>query len=89
MNTKDDELVLVLAAIIFGPVLLAGFFKPVQEALVSWHVLTTENVLIPIGEGAGIDLARLVIAISVIGALALLTVLAFRRRAAIKKAYTK
>jgi hypothetical protein len=89
MNSRDDDLVLLLAGIFFGPILLAAFLKPVRDLFVQWHILVTENVLIPFGEGVGLDLPRVVIALSIVGALITLAVIVFRRHVAKKESEAK
>jgi hypothetical protein len=61
-NSDDDEIltffVVIAAAALLGPMLLAHFSAAAIEKLISWHVIVDHGVLIPIGGGAGLDLAR-------------------------------
>jgi len=65
MNTDDDRtmLILTLPILLFllGPGILASFLPDVRGALLQAHLLVDENVLIPIADGIGLDLARVVI----------------------------
>ena len=85
MNSRNDDFLVLLAGIIFVPMLLAAFLKPVRDLFVQWHILVTDEILIPFGEGIGLDLPRVVIALSIIGALLTLAVIVFRRHAAKKE----
>lgn len=51
----------------------------------NWHILVTDNVLIPIHDGIGLDLPRVLIVASIVGALVSLIVLLVRSRAARKE----
>ncbi|WP_345188996.1 hypothetical protein [Microbacterium panaciterrae] len=80
MNEKDtDALLVILVALLAGPALLASVFKPVQKMLINWKILVTDNVLIPIGDGAGLDLPRIIIAVCVLVAIVLLGAMLVRR----------
>lgn len=89
MKSAEDDFIVLLAAITFVPILLAKLFSPVRDALVSWQILTAQNVLIPLGDGVGFDLARLLIVLCVVGLIITLIVLAVRRRALLKESGKK
>ena len=65
MNTDDDRTMLIITlpilAFLLGPGILASFLPDVRTALLQAHLLVDENVLIPIADGIGLDLARVVI----------------------------
>lgn len=89
MNDDDDFLtfiVLIGVAAVFGPALAAHFIPTFAETLVHWHLLVTDGVLIPVAAGAGLDLARVVIAAGILVSLALVAVVAASRAAARRKA---
>ncbi|WP_435740110.1 hypothetical protein [Clavibacter nebraskensis] len=70
------------AAVLFGPTLLATLLPEVQHALVSHGVLVDHDVLVPIGTGTGLDMARVVLVAGAITLLVLLTIATIRHRAA-------
>jgi hypothetical protein len=82
-ESRDDEfitfVIVVLAAVTFGPALLARFLPCVRDQLVAWHVLATDQVLLPIAGGAGLDLGRLAIAVGLISLLLVLGGLRLRQ----------
>lgn len=81
---SDDTVWLVLIAAILGPAMLVGLganvLAPVRTWLVERQILTTDAVLVPIGEGAGLDLARIVLVAAVLALLVTLVVLVAVRR---------
>lgn len=83
---SDDTLTLVLigafALMLFGPTLAARLIPQAASFLVDVHVLTTENVILPLSDAAGLDLGRLVIAAGGLLLLLALVVFAVRRAAA-------
>lgn len=86
MKENDtDTLIYILAGMIFVPPLLAKFVPGVRDALVNWHILVTDNVLIPFHNGIGLDLPRVLIVLCAVGAIVSLIVLLLRARAARKK----
>lgn len=80
---SDDSLTLILigtiALMLFGPTLAAKFIPQAATFLVDVHVLTTENVIIPLAEPAGLDIGRLVIASGALLLLLALIVVEVRR----------
>ena len=80
-SSKDSFLLLILAVIV-GPPVLINLLKPVQAFLVQNKVLVTENVLVPIGAGSGLDITRTVIAACILGALLLVGSLIAKSRLA-------
>lgn len=85
MKENDtDTLIYILAGMIFVPPLLAKFIPGVRNMLVDWHILVTDNVLIPLHDGVGLDLPRVLIVLCVVGAIVSLIVLLLRSRAARK-----
>lgn len=85
MKGNDDTVWLILIGAVLGPALLAGLganvLTPVRTWLVEQHILVTESVVVPIGEGAGLDPARIVLVGAVLALLLTLAVLlAVRRR---------
>lgn len=85
MKSRDDDLVVLLTCLFIGPMLLARLLKPVRDLFVEWRILVTEQILIPFGDGTGLDLPRVVLALSILGALITLAVIVFRRHAARKE----
>lgn len=83
---SDDTLTLVLigafSLMLFGPTLAARLIPQAASFLVDVHVLTTENVILPLSDAAGLDLGRLVIAAGGLLLLLALVVFAVRRAAA-------
>lgn len=83
---SDDTLTLVLigafSLMLFGPTLAARLIPQAASFLVDVHVLTTENVILPLSDAAGLDLGRLVIAAGAVLLLLALVVFAVRRAAA-------
>lgn len=81
---NDDIVWLVLIGAIIGPAILAGLganvLAPVRTWLVEHHILATDAVLVPIVEGAGLDLARIVLVAAVLALLITLVVLVAVRR---------
>ncbi|MBG0716876.1 hypothetical protein G3N18_02080 [Microbacterium sp. 2C] len=65
MNTDDDRTMLILTLpillLLIGPGILASFLPDVRGALLQARLLVDENVLIPIADGIGLDLARVMI----------------------------
>jgi hypothetical protein len=87
-NDDDEFMILLVAAVavtIFGPGLAAQFIPQVSEALVRWNILVTEGILVPIGDSAGLDLARVTIAGGLVALLVLLLVVLVRSKAARKR----
>lgn len=84
-ENDNDTLFYLLAGVIFGPPLLAKFVPGVRDALVNWHILVTDNVLIPLHDGVGLDLPRVLIVLCILGAIVSLIVLLLRSRAARKE----
>ena len=80
---KDDEVLMILLApflvVFFGPAIAAAIFPEVRSFLLDWHILTTDNVMFPLVDGAGLDLARVLAAASVLALMVFLGVLAGRR----------
>lgn len=86
MKENDtDTLIYILLGMIFIPPVLAKFLPAVRDALVDWHILVTDNVVIPFHDGVGLDLPRVLIVLCVLGALISLLVLLIRGRAARKE----
>ncbi|MBS1673068.1 MAG: hypothetical protein JSS74_03795 [Actinobacteria bacterium] len=83
---SDDTLTLVLigafSLMLFGPTLAARLIPQAASFLVDVHVLTTENVILPLSDAAGLDLGRMVIAAGGVLLLLALVVFAVRRAAA-------
>ena len=83
---SDDTLTLVLIGafvlMLFGPTLAARLIPQAASFLVDVHILTTENVILPLSDAAGLDLGRLVIAAGGVLLLLALVVFAVRRAAA-------
>lgn len=83
---SDDTLTLLLvgvfALMLLGPTLAAKFIPQAATFLVDVHVLTVENVIVPIADPAGLDLGRLVIAAGALLLLLALIVFVVRRAAA-------
>lgn len=83
-NNSDDDflawIVGLIALVIFGPGILASAVPKVQTWLVETHVLVTDEVIIPIGTGAGLDLARIAIAAGALVLAGTLTVFIIRTR---------
>lgn len=82
-NSNDDMWTWfagIIAAVVIGPTLLASAVPTAQAWLVRVHVLATEGVLIPVGTGAGLDLARIAIAAGALLLVALIVVLLVRGR---------
>ncbi len=83
---SDDTLTLILigtfALMLLGPTLAARFIPQAASFLVDVHVLTTENVMLPLADAAGLDLGRLVIAAGALLLLLALVVFTVRRAAA-------
>lgn len=85
MKENDtDILIYILCGMIFLPPMLAKLVPGVRDSLVQWHILVTDNVLVPLHDGVGLDLPRVLIAICILGVLVSLIVLLFRGRAAMK-----
>lgn len=80
-DDSTDTLLMILVAVAVGPTLLAALFAPVRDALVQWHVLVTGDVLIPLAEGVGLDLPRVLLLAALVGLVGLLLVAIIRRRA--------
>ncbi len=84
-NNDTDDLLLWLIGIplaaVLLPTILGNLLPPVQAALVGWHVLVADNVLVPIGAGTGLDLGRCLIAAALVAIAISLLVLIIRRRA--------
>lgn len=84
-NAPDDIItffVVIFLAATFGPVLAGNLFPQVRAFLVDWHILVTDGVLVPVLDGAGLDIGRVLIAGGVLAVLILLLVWAFRLRLA-------
>ena len=83
---SDDTLTLVLigafSLMLFGPTLAARLIPQAASFLVDVHVLTTDNVILPLSDAAGLDLGRMVIAAGGVLLLLALVVFAVRRAAA-------
>lgn len=84
MQNSNDEMWTwfagIIAAVVIGPTLLASAVPTAQAWLVRVHVLATEGVLIPVGTGAGLDLARIAIAAGALLLVALIVALLVRGR---------
>lgn len=83
-NTTDDND--VFAYLLLGvfllpalPALAGSFFAPVQVWLIGHGIITTAGVIIPIGDGAGLDVLRIVIVGAFFALMIFLTVLVLRR----------
>jgi len=79
----DDTLIIIVLGVVVcvvAPTILGTMFAPVQQWLVAVHVLTTHNVLIPIGVDAGLDILRISILAGALIIAAGLAVLAIRQR---------
>lgn len=85
-ENSTDDLVLLLAGVFlagaFVPTFGAKIFPALRGLLVDWHVLVTENVMIPVVDGAGLDFGRILIAVGLVGVAVLLAIAAFRMRRA-------
>lgn len=75
----DPFLYLMLAAIVGVPI-LTSVSEKAAAFLVNTHVLTDTDVLIPIANGAGLDLGRTVIAAAVVVLLLLGLIWVVQRR---------
>ena len=85
MKQNDpDTLIVILVAAVLGPPLLAKFLTPVRDALISWHILVTDAAVLPITDGDGFDLPRVLLLAAMVGLIGLLLFSAFRGRAARK-----
>lgn len=73
-------LIIVGAAALFGPGLLARFVPAAQQFLLESRILTADDLVITIAPGVGLDLARVVIAAGIAGLLLLITVTTIIRR---------
>ena len=81
-NDNDDFvtwLLVCFVVIVFGPGLLASFLPAATQLLVKMHILVTSEILIPIGT-AGLDLPRVLILAGAALIVALVAILAVRRR---------
>lgn len=85
-NSDDDDFITFMAIgaflIVFGPTLLARFAPWARDLLVRRHVLVDHDVLIPIASGAGLDLARVLIAAGIVLVGVLLIVWTIKRKLA-------
>ncbi|MFT4284349.1 MAG: hypothetical protein QM598_05885 [Protaetiibacter sp.] len=83
MKNDDDGLLTlifgVLLVTLLGPGLAAKFLPKAQELLLRWGVLVDDGILIPIGDTAGLDLARTAIVAGLCALLVLLAVVLVRR----------
>lgn len=89
MNFSKEEERIILIILLFGGG-LAGIFAgaalaPVRQALIDYHILVDEGIVIPVfGADLGLDWARVIIiaaiAVLALGTIVLLAVLRFRRR---------
>lgn len=87
---NDDQLAmtitgLVLAAFV-GPGIAAKMIPAVRDALLQWHILVDEGVLVPLVEGVGLDLGRILILAAVLALLIALVITTKRRVAAHREA---
>lgn len=89
---SDDSFVLLvigtIALMLFGPPLAAKLVPQVGAFLTEVHVFTTESVILPIASDAGLDLARILVAVGLLLLLAITAVWASRRAAAARAAKT-
>lgn len=83
-NVSDDDFVIwvfLLAGIAGGGMFgLARLLVPVREWMFEHHLLTTESVVLDLGEGQGLDVMRLVALVAVVVLAIALAVLVARRR---------
>jgi hypothetical protein len=83
-STTDEDtqtLIFVGAALLMLGVPVASFLAPVREWMVAHGILVTgEEVLLPIADGAGLDIWRIAILAGVAIGAVLLIVLAVRSR---------
>lgn len=75
-----DPIIYIFVAGIVGIPLLTKLSAQVTTFLVDVHVLTTDNVLIPITDGVGLDIGRTLIAGAVIALTVLGLIWSVRRR---------
>lgn len=83
-DTTDDWislLMLLTGAGGMGLFSVAHFIRPVRDALVEWGVLVEDQILIPIGEGVGFDIWRVLLGAGLIVGFVTICILIARRRA--------
>ena len=68
------------AIVLLGPGLLARFVPAAQQYLLDLSILTSDELVITIAPGIGLDLARVVIAAGIAGLILLITVTTLIRR---------
>lgn len=87
---SDDDFITwivgIIAVALIGPGLLAKFVPAAQHALIQAHVLVTTSILIPIGTGSGLDLARVLVVIGLVALAALLIYVSVRRHLRLREA---
>jgi len=81
MKNNNDDFFVILTVILVAPLLLGAFLKPVRTFLLNTHILVDQAVLIPFGDGIGLDLPRILIAAAVLGILITLAVITYRAHA--------
>lgn len=90
MNTDDDRtmLILTLPVLLFlvGPGLLASLVPDVRGALLDLHILVADAVVVPIADGVGLDLPRVLLGAGVLGLVVIAAAVVIRRRAAARAA---
>ncbi|MGO1629575.1 MAG: hypothetical protein ACTH07_05595 [Microbacterium sp.] len=85
---KEEIVLFFLGAFIVAvgaPALAAAFIPEVRSALLDWHILTTDDVILPIISGAGLDLARILIVVAALLLFIFLGILTGRRIASIRR----
>jgi hypothetical protein len=84
MNSQDDEFLTILMApfllSIFGPTIAAKIFPQFSETLVSWHLLSTDGVIIAVADGIGLGLPQLLFAAAALLIVCAFGYVIFRRR---------
>lgn len=84
-DDSNEGLATVLTGVglvaVLGPGIAASTVPKLQALLVRWGLLVDDGILIPIGDGAGLDLARLAVVAGIVGLLLVLLVVSARRAA--------
>lgn len=84
MNNNDNDNMIAFFAVViflvaFGPGLLASFIPEVRTALLDARILVDENVVLPLADGIGLDIARAVILCGILLAVLVTVALVIRR----------
>lgn len=90
--TREEEKVITILCFVggAGALVVGGVLSALRQALVDYHILVEEGVVLPVfGDEVGLDWGRIIIGAAVgllvLGLIVLMTVVKFRRRRRLMK----